>query len=124
MNAWHGYRIHGKPKMEYRKLYIESKGNESFDDVEFKIIEFQKFIKKLIECDDIETNSSSFKRIVDSFMKKANKELYLFLRRVCLSDYFLLGHSVMTEEEENLQHNLIHSFVDWDEVLSLLETFQ
>lgn len=67
--------------MEYRKLYIESKGNESFDDVEFKIIEFQKFIKTLIECDDIETNSSSF------------------------------------NERSTI---LIHSFVDLDEVLSVI----
>ena len=117
--AWLGYRIHGKPKMEDRKPYIEKKDDEDFECAEFKMTEFQKFIKKLIECDDIETNSSSFKRIVSSFMKEESKEFYLFLRRVCLSDFFLLGNSVNTEEEENMPHNLIRNFVDWDEVLSV-----
>ena len=87
-----------------------------FVDVDSKLTVFQRFIKKLIECDEIiQQKNESLKRIVSSFVSSFNtnpnerseKELFLFLRRVYLVDHFMLSN----EEEQ--------SFIDWDELLSI-----
>lgn len=79
--------------------------------VESKLTTFQKFIKHLIECEEIipvEGNSNYTKQTKETFMKiarsfvsssdfsassdtlKKEKMIYLFLKRACLADHFLL----------------------------------
>ena len=126
LTTWYAYRIQGKPKMTDMKPY----NNLIREDVESRLTEFQKFIKKLIECDDIQNESStSFQQIVSSFVhnkkersKQTEKEIFLFLRRVCLTDYFLLDNDVRINNDDSNYYNSNASFkeyVEWDEVLSL-----
>ena len=107
LSTWYAYRMKGKPKM---KTGFKS---EESDDVDSKLTTFQKFIKKLIECDEIEENKNhSLHQIISSFnsssLFKCEKEFCLFLRRVCLADHFLL----LNENDES-------KLIDWDEILSL-----
>ncbi|KAK8888327.1 hypothetical protein M9Y10_039394 [Tritrichomonas musculus] len=105
LTSWYSYRMKGKPDMK-----------TDFIDVDSKLSVFQRFIKKLIECDEIlHEEKESLKRIVSSFIssfsantnERSEKELFLFLRRVYLVDHFLLSNG----EEQ--------SFIDWDELLSI-----
>ena len=78
---------------------------------------FKSLLKKLIECDEIEENTIFINQIISSFdssLFKCEKELCLFLRRVCLADHFSLIN-------ENNQKNLDDEskLIDWDEILSL-----
>lgn len=125
LTTWHAYRMHGKPKMMNKRPYSNSDSTEN-EDVELRLTEFQKFIKKLIESDDIEINHSSFEKIVSSFLnsmasneskdgsdsQRKEKEICMFLRRVCLADYFLLNKKVCID-------NSNQGLVDWNVILSV-----
>lgn len=138
--AWYAYRVQGKPKMTDKKPYpkltvlIKRPKNEDDDvesDVESRLTVFQKFIKNLIECDDIEDRalgSKAFCQIVNSFInsemfknsqnqKRNEKELCLFLRRVYLADYFLLDNQNISIKLVSHPSALIDLF-DWDESLT------
>lgn len=99
--------------------------------VESKLTTFQKFIKHLIECEEIipvEGNSNYTKQTKETFMKivsslvsssdfsassdtlRKEKMIYLFLKRARLADYFLLNN-------ENISK--FSSLLDWDEILSV-----
>ena len=127
LTTWYAYRIFGKPRMlNLSQAIHEGTTIIKPRKIDQKLTIFQNFIKKLIECDDLENN---FKSIVDQFvnspdfnpelidsnsvnLKRRKKELCLFLKRVCLADYFLLGNEVTSE------------FLDWDEVLSFTYLFE
>lgn len=93
------------------------------DDVDSKLTLFQRFIKKLIECDDIEgvdehKKNQALNEITTFFIKsfdcqnlRNEKELLLFLKRVFLADHFLLRKMKINENEEN-------KIIVSDEVLS------
>lgn len=120
MTTWYAYRIYGKPKMTNKIPYYMENDNIEECDVETRMTIFQRFIKRLIEDDNIEIESereSSFKNILESFIasfqfktKRDAKELWMFLRRVYLSNYFLLGNS---SESPN-----------WSEILSFKSLYQ
>ena len=104
LTTWYAYRVCGKPQIG---INIDS-----------RLTVFQQFIKKLIEFDDIDqlsNNNETIKKIVSSTTNSIGKEkeILLFLRRVCLSDYFLLDKNVSNEDEKN------KNFIDWDEILSI-----
>lgn len=128
LSAWHAYRIQGKPVMRDFKPYhiSHNEGEGEEEDAESRLTVFQRFIKKLIECDEIDDNGSSFKKIVDSFIaqikneqkersERSEKELLLFLRRVCLADHFLLGNEVQSDNGFSLNNE----YIEWDDVLSI-----
>ena len=98
--AWYSYRIQKKPVI-------------CPPEIEKRLTVFQKFIMKLIENDNYESDISE---IVASFINSNDglkeKELYLFLRRVCLAEYFLLSNYDVT-----LSHDM-GNIIDWDEILS------
>lgn len=101
-------------------LYRIQNEENNDDDGDSKLTIFQQFIKKLIECDDI--NSSSFHLIVESFLPKltkndserSEKELLLFLRRVCLANYFLLRN-----DDVDSTNPKGTELIEWDDVLSI-----
>lgn len=104
LTVWYWYRINGKP-INLKTVEIDS-----------KLTLFQRFIKKLIECDEIESNKE-FVNIVSLFVNELSKsgseeekKLCLFLRRVCLAENFLLGVDVRS--------NKLHDIIYWDDVLS------
>lgn len=119
LTVWYAYRLHGKPQIEST----------------MKLTLFQKFIMKLIECDELEgiqnKKKEAFQQILTSFIqndnlffekeqKRREKEIYLFLKRACLSDYFLLNDDLIVDQNQN-------KFIDWDEILSisfLIEKFK
>ncbi|KAK8864994.1 hypothetical protein M9Y10_010522 [Tritrichomonas musculus] len=106
LTAWHFYRMEGKPNLD------------SFDN---RLTLFQLFIKELIKCDEIESiecnKSEIVKRIIHSSLLNSieidsirkEKEIFLFFKRVCLSEIFLLNNNVTD----------VGNFVDWDEILSI-----
>ncbi|KAK8841018.1 hypothetical protein M9Y10_027855 [Tritrichomonas musculus] len=113
LTTWYAYRMRGKPSMK------TGFSTDISEDVDSKLTVFQKFIKKLIECDKLEESvtqkKESLQRILSSFNNNkkvtvfsSEKEHCLFLRRVCLADYFLLKQD---DREQKL--------IDWDEILSV-----
>ena len=116
--VWIAYRLRGRNKM----ILTEN----SNIDCETRMTVFQRFIKRLIEMDEIEWNINEkgkeeiVKKIVSSLiiddpnekvdMKRKEKEKVLFLRRVCLAEYFLLNIQVSPSDNQDI--------IDWDEVLS------
>ncbi|KAK8835926.1 hypothetical protein M9Y10_040307 [Tritrichomonas musculus] len=110
LTCWYAYRMKGKLTMKTGFV------DDVSEDVELRLTVFQKFIKRLIECDEIEESVSQKKeflnRIISSFKKESKfeneKEFCLFLRRVCLADHFLL-------KQDESQSKLI----DWDDILSV-----
>lgn len=100
LTVWYSYRIQKKP-------------NICLPEIEKRLTVFQRFIKRLIENDN---NENGISEIVSSFINSNDglkeKELYLFLRRVCLAEFFLLNnHDVaMSYDMKNI--------IDWDEILS------
>lgn len=112
--AWHGYRTRGRPKM-----LAGFKGAP--EDAEPRMTAFQRFVKRLIECDEIESSAAqkekALRAIVSSLAgdaslfscsaRRGEKELCLFLRRVCLADHFLLKSGDGGSK-----------LVDWDDRLS------
>lgn len=126
LTTWYLYRLNGKPKM---KLVVDAHG-----DLESRLTVFQRLIMRLIECDDLvqpDDNSlytkhtkEVFMQIVSSFVNsndffkssdplRKQKELFLFLKRACLADYFLLNNMNVSNESE------FSSLLDWDEILSV-----
>ncbi|KAK8880615.1 hypothetical protein M9Y10_003297 [Tritrichomonas musculus] len=99
---------------------------EEFDEEnELKLTAFQLFVKRLIENENLEGDQkeAEFMEIVTSFIdssdlndsddQKINEEKkFLFLRRVCLAEYFLIGIEVSKRDDSD-------DVVNWDEVLSL-----
>ena len=116
LTAWHAYRMKGKPKMETGFT------DDVSENVDSKLTSFQRFVKKLIETDDIE-EEQTFKDLVKQFVQssfncndeRSEKELCLFLRRVCLVEHFLLNKKVVDENIQLRSRNVI----DWDDILSL-----
>ena len=117
LTVWYAYRIQKKPKIS-----IFSKSSDKEIDTDERLTDFQRFIKKLIEYDEIDAPEigGEVKTIANSIVtsilsnKERNamrneKEVNLFLRRVCLAEYFLLDEDVSTDKNELL---------DWDDVLS------
>ncbi|KAK8888725.1 hypothetical protein M9Y10_033459 [Tritrichomonas musculus] len=111
LTTWYAYRMKGKPVMKTGFL------NDDTEKVDSRLTVFQRFIKKLIECDDIENDNLQKNQLLNqlvssfipSFDNENEKDLCLFLRRVCLADHFLLK-SVKKDDEQK--------FIDWDEILS------
>lgn len=110
LTTWYAYRMKGKPKM-----MTGFNENVSYE-IESRLTVFQRFIRNLILSDEIEKNFEKkdevFLSIVCDFVNEmktsaTNKEICLFLRRVCLVDHFLLQR--INDDER---------FIDWDEVLS------
>ena len=114
--TWYAYRYMGKPKM---KTGFDDSVSE---DVDSKLSVFQRFIKYLIECDEIEgvvdeqIKDQKLQEIISSFVKSFGneKELLLFLKRVCLVDYFLLKKKNISNEDNDEESKAI----DWDEILT------
>lgn len=123
LTAWYAYRMYGKPNLSNLPcLYTDS-------EVEMKMTTFQKFIKTLLENDDIivfEQSSDVLREIIQTFvtsdafkpestsendLKKNDKKLCLFLRRACLSDFFLLDNEI--------DSSLTSTFIEWDQILSI-----
>lgn len=104
LTVWYGYRIEGRP------LIIDD---------ETKLTDIQRYVKKLIETDELSENSlhhitSSFIRSIQESpsevnLKRKEQELLLFLRRVALSDYFLLDSSDYIFDGDH---------INWEEILS------
>ena len=107
LTTWFAYRIKNKPKIAE---------NEEIG----RLTMFQQFIKDLIENDVIENSDkkeeklNEIKKIISSIIEKNNQlndiDICLFLRRVCLAEYFLIGNDVNTMAMQDI--------IDWDEVLS------
>ena len=97
LTVWYSYRIQKKP-------------NICSPDDEKRLTVFQRFIKKLIENDN--NNKSGVNEIVSSFINSNDdlkeEKLYLFLRRVCLAEHFLLNNCEFA----------MANIIDWDEILS------
>ena len=114
--TWYSYRYMGKPNM---KTGFE---NDFSEDVESKLTIFQRFIESLIECDELEgiideeKKNQKFQEITSSYIKTFDneKELFLFLKRVCLVDYFLLNQNNINYENKDEEMK----YVDWDEILT------
>ena len=111
LTAWYSYRMRNKPQLK-----TGFKGDRESEDVDKRLTLFQRFIRRLLECDEIESTfekkEKSLKSIVQSFIKEENDKynLFLFLRRVSLADHFLL-----MRDEDSLEET---PFIDWDELLS------
>ncbi|KAK8840486.1 hypothetical protein M9Y10_030691 [Tritrichomonas musculus] len=111
--VWYAYRIYKKPDMKI----INQKDNTEID-VESRLTSFQRFIKHLVECDDIFTDKSKVKNIIsasiDSVTSERNddleKETYLLMRRICLTEHFILDEDVTKEEDD---------IIDWDDILEI-----
>lgn len=118
LTVWYAYRIQKK-----LKLTVVSKDDLKEIDVDSRLTDFQKFIKFLIEFDGIENPEnnkiikSQISSIINSMLssseqqntQRKEKEVCLFLRRVCLVEHFLLDNDVNPNENE---------IIDWDEILS------
>lgn len=88
-----------------------------------RLTDFQKFIKFLIEFDGIndpenyKVIKSQISSMINSMLssseqqdiQRKEKEVCLFLRRICLAEHFLLDNDVNPNENE---------IIDWDEILS------
>lgn len=123
LTIWYAYRMLNKPPIVNKKPYPVNKDQVFVDtEIEKEMTQFQMFVKRLIECDEID-QPNVFDSIVSEFInsptfststnpKRKDKELCLFLRRACLSKHFLLGQDVSGQ---------IKGFVDWDESLSIPE---
>ena len=89
LTAWFAYRLKKKPKYN----------NDS------NLTEFQILIKDLIECDEIDQEKvKNFALTVIHSMSEIGKkeeEILLFMRRVCLAEYFLLDFDMNFEGEIN-----------------------
>lgn len=118
LTVWYAYRIQKKPKVT-----MMSKNDSKEIDVDSRLTDFQKFIKLLIELDDIDSQNIALnvKKLAHSItksmisqkqenVKRKEKEICLFLRRVCLTEYFLLNVNVSIDVRQDL--------VDWDDVLT------
>ena len=76
--TWYSYRYMGKPNM---KTGFE---NDFSEDVESKLTIFQRFIKSLIECDELEgiideeKKNQKFQEITSSYIKTFDNEKELF----------------------------------------------
>ena len=111
--VWYAYRIYKKPDMKI----INQKDNTEID-VESRLTSFQRFIKHLVECDDIFTDKSKVKNIIsasiDSVTSERNedleKETYLLMRRICLTEHFILDEDVTKEDDD---------IIDWDDILEI-----
>lgn len=120
LTTWYAFRIYEKPKMTNKIPYFmeNDKGSEEYD-VDSRLTIFQRFIKKLIENDNIEIEQEkeeSFTHIIESFIesyqlktKRDAKELWIFLRRIHLSKFFILGNTNLFNEEISCK---------WDDILS------
>ena len=101
--TWYAYRMRGKPE-----LMLNANKHMNVDS---RLTFYQKFVRKLIENDDIEKISDDeFNQLVKSSLEsfKNEKEICLFLRRAYLTQSFLLAKNI----DEN------QKFIDWDEILS------
>ncbi|KAK8849983.1 hypothetical protein M9Y10_018577 [Tritrichomonas musculus] len=115
LSTWHAYRLKGKPMMK------TGFKNDVSEDVDSKLTIFQRFIKKIIESDDIEKGDETFRALIGQFVQssfgskdeKSEKEMHLFLRRVCLVEHFLLTKL----EKENVDQKSTQ-IIDWDDILS------
>lgn len=97
----------------------------TYIDVETRIASIQRLIKRLIECDDIVQQDKSNVYIdhinevfigissslinSDNFLNstdliRSQKEIYLFLKRVCLSVYFLFKPLVFSKMPKEFLH--------------------
>lgn len=115
--TWHAYRMKGKPKMKTGFT------DDVSEDVDSKLTVFQRLVKKLIETDDIEKEEDIIQKLSKQFVQssfkciaeKSEKELFLFLRRVCLAEHFLLKRRNNSKNIELKSKQII----DWDDILSI-----
>lgn len=109
--TWYYFRFFKKPA-----IFIEGKTGENIFN-ESSLTDFQRLNKMLIECDDILDKEEKIQQIIPSIISSIidenveikEKKICLFLRRLCLAEYFLLNNDLNLDDTD---------LIDWDEILT------